>query len=242
MTELFQQPDFGTLIKSVFAYHCFGDKATGILSSIDQPYKDIIRWSIDDIGSKDCMALFVFTDNAEVYASKIDAFIKQYKDVTRNIFILDLHSNQQHKQLKEKWEFYNILIDKYDSLQNNILHYLLFFHHFIETHGLISMDFHDIKSVVQTATFIAAGTSTTLTEAIYPIPHSSNIRVLALGVELKDNELKAANKEMEVLAAFFEQLPEDTDIKWQISPKCGNPYTEYIVGFNEAPSQLADNQ
>lgn len=26
-------------IENFFAYHCFGDKATEILSSIDQPYK-----------------------------------------------------------------------------------------------------------------------------------------------------------------------------------------------------------
>lgn len=35
-----------TPIESFFAYHCFGDKATEILSSIDQPYKDIPQFGI----------------------------------------------------------------------------------------------------------------------------------------------------------------------------------------------------
>lgn len=149
-----------TPIESFFAYHCFGDKATEILSSIDQPYKDITHWSMDDLRSmrsKHCAAIFVFTDDAEVYASEIDAFIKQYEDVDTNFFILDLHASSQYKIFKEKWEFYNILATRYCTLQDNILHYLLFFKHFIETMGRISMDFHDFRSFMRTATFIAAG-------------------------------------------------------------------------------------
>ena len=125
-------------IESFFAYHCFGDKGTEILSSIDQPYKDITHWSMDDLRSmrsKHCAAIFVFTDDAEVYASEIDAFIKQYEDVDTNFFILDLHASSQYKIFKEKWKFYNILATRYCTLQDNILHYLLFFKHFIETMG-----------------------------------------------------------------------------------------------------------
>lgn len=93
-----------TPIESFFAYHCFGDKATEILSSIDQPYKDITHWSMDDLRSmrsKHCAAIFVFTDDAEVYASEIDAFIKQYEDVVTNFFILDLHASSQYKIFDE---------------------------------------------------------------------------------------------------------------------------------------------
>ena len=32
-------------IESFFAYHCFGDKATEILSSIDQPYNCLLYTS-----------------------------------------------------------------------------------------------------------------------------------------------------------------------------------------------------
>ncbi len=170
-------------IESFFAYHCFGDKATEILSSIDQPYKDITHWSMDDLRSmrsKHCAAIFVFTDDAEVYASEIDAFIKQYEDVDTNFFILDLHASSQYKIFKEKWKFYNILATRYCTLQDNILHYLLFFKHFIETMGRISMDFHDFRSFMRTATFIAAGKAGAMKKAVDAIPHK-NIRALMLG-------------------------------------------------------------
>ena len=184
-----------TPIESFFAYHCFGDKATEILSSIDQPYKDITHWSMDDLRSmrsKHCAAIFVFTDDAEVYASEIDAFIKQYEDVDTNFFILDLHASSQYKIFKEKWKFYNILATRYCTLQDNILHYLLFFKHFIETMGRISMDFHDFRSFMRTATFIAAGKAGAMKKAVDAIPHK-NIRALMLGLELQDYEADNAN-------------------------------------------------
>ena len=182
----FQRP-----IESFFAYHCFGDKATEILRSIDQPYKDITHWSMDDLRfmrsmrSEHCTAIFVFTDDAEVYASEIDAFIKQYEDVVTNFFILDLHASSQYKIFKEKWEFYNILATRYCTLQDNILHYLLFFKHFIETMGLISMDFHDFRSFMRTATFIAAGKAGGMKKAVDAIPHK-NRRALMLGLGFQD--------------------------------------------------------
>ena len=184
-----------TPIESFFAYHCFGDKATEILSSIDQPYKDITHWSMDDLRSmrsKHCAAIFVFTDDAEVYASEIDAFIKQYEDVDTNFFILDLHASSQYKIFKEKWKFYNILATRYCTLQDNILHYLLFFKHFIETMGRISMDFHDFRNFMRTATFIAAGKAGAMKKAVDAIPHK-NIRALMLGLELQDYEADNAN-------------------------------------------------
>nr|WP_301841357.1 toxin-antitoxin system protein [uncultured Prevotella sp.] len=226
-------------IESFFAYHCFGDKATEILSSIDQPYKDITHWSMDDLRSmrsKHCAAIFVFTDDAEVYASEIDAFIKQYEDVDTNFFILDLHASSQYKIFKEKWKFYNILATRYSTLQDNILHYLLFFKHFIETMGRISMDFHDFRSFMRTATFIAAGKAGAMKKAVDAIPHK-NIRALMLGLELQDYEADNANvkEDMDALASFFDQLPDSVLVYWQISSNIGNPHVEYIAGFDTEP-------
>lgn len=228
-----------TPIESFFAYHCFGDKATEILSSIDQPYKDITHWSMDDLRSmrsKHCAAIFVFTDDAEVYASEIDAFIKQYEDVDTNFFILDLHASSQYKIFKEKCEFYNILATRYCTLQDNILHYLLFFKHFIETMGRISMDFHDFRSFMRTATFIAAGKAGAMKKAVDAIPHK-NIRALMLGLELQDYEADNANvkEDMDALASFFDQLPDSVLVYWQISSNIGNPHVEYIAGFDTEP-------
>lgn len=228
-----------TPIESFFAYHCFGDKATEILSSIDQPYKDITHWSMDDLRSmrsKHCAAIFVFTDDAEVYASEIDAFIKQYEDVDTNFFILDLHASSQYKIFKEKWKFYNILATRYCTLQDNILHYLLFFKHFIETMGRISMDFHDFRSFMRTATFIAAGKAGAMKKAVDAIPHK-NIRALMLGLELQDYEANNANvkEDMDALAFFFDQLPDSVLVYWQISSNIGNPHVEYIAGFDTEP-------
>ena len=226
-------------IESFFAYHCFGDKATEILSSIDQPYKDITHWSMDDLRSmrsKHCAAIFVFTDGAEVYASEGDAFIKQYEDVDTNFFILDLHASSQYKIFKEKWKFYNILATRYCTLQDNILHYLLFFKHFIETMGRISMDFHDFRSFMRTATFIAAGKAGAMKKAVDAIPHK-NIRALMLGLELQDYEADNANvkEDMDALASFFDQLPDSVLVYWQISSNIGNPHVEYIAGFDTEP-------
>lgn len=228
-----------TPIESFFAYHCFGDKATEILSSIDQPYKDITHWSMDDLRSmrsKHCAAIFVFTDDAEVYASDIDAFIKQYEDVDTNFFILDLHASSQYKIFKEKWKFYNILATRYCTLQDNILHYLLFFKHFIETMGRISMDFHDFRNFMRTATFIAAGKAGAMKKAVDAIPHK-NIRALMLGLELQDYEADNANvkEDMDALASFFDQLPDSVLVYWQISSNIGNPHVEYIAGFDTEP-------
>lgn len=228
-----------TPIESFFAYHCFGDKATEILSSIDQPYKDITHWSMDDLRSmrsKHCAAIFVFTDDAEVYASEIDAFIKQYEDVDTNFFILDLHASSQYKIFKEKWKFYNILATRYCTLQDNILHYLLFFKHFIETMGRISMDFHDFRNFMRTATFIAAGKAGAMKKAVDVIPHK-NIRALMLGLELQDYEADNANvkEDMDALASFFDQLPDSVLVYWQISSNIGNPHVEYIAGFDTEP-------
>ncbi len=230
-------------IENFFAYHCFGDKATEILRSIDQPYKDITHWSMDDLRfmrsmrSEHCTAIFVFTDDAEVYASEIDAFIKQYEDVVTNFFILDLHASSQYKIFKEKWEFYNILATRYFTLQDNILHFLLFFKHFIETMGRISMDYpHDFRSFMRTATFIAAGKAGAMKKAVDAIPHK-NIRALMLGLEFQDYELDNANvkEDIDALASFFDQLPDSVLVYWQISNNIGNPHVEYIAGFDTEP-------
>ena len=47
MEELNQLLDFGESYPQFVAYHCFGDKATEFLSSLQQPYKDIVTYNID---------------------------------------------------------------------------------------------------------------------------------------------------------------------------------------------------
>lgn len=145
MEESKEPLDFGVRHKRFCAYRCFGDKATEYLSCLKQPYEDISNCN-NNLDSEQYFAIFVFTDNAEVYTSEIDTFIKRYKDFTDSIFILDLHSNLQYETFRERWGFYNIILSSsYCTLQKRILHYLLFFHHFIETLGLISMDLWDFK-------------------------------------------------------------------------------------------------
>ena len=108
MEELNQLLDFWESCQQFVAYHCFGDKAKKILSSLQLFYKDICNCN-DDLHSKQYLAVFVFTDNAEVYMSEIDTFIKQYKGIVGSIFILDLHHSMQYEMFRERWEFYNIL-------------------------------------------------------------------------------------------------------------------------------------
>lgn len=153
-----------------------------------------------------------------------------------NFFILDLHASSQYKIFKEKWKFYNILATRYCTLQDNILHYLLFFKHFIETMGRISMDFHDFRNFMRTATFIAAGKAGAMKKAVDAIPHK-NIRALMLGLELQDYEADNANvkEDMDALASFFDQLPDSVLVYWQISSNIGNPHVEYIAGFDTEP-------
>ena len=62
-----------------------------------------------------------------------------------------------------------------------------------------------------------------------------------LGLELQSLEADRAKENMDVLASFFEQLPDNVEIIWQISPKYGHPHTEYIVGFDEDPMRENDN-
>jgi hypothetical protein len=241
MEDLKQLLDFGESYQQFVAYHCFGDKAKEILSSLQLPYKDICNCN-DDLHSKQCLAIFVFTDNAEVYVSEIDTFIKQYKGIVGSIFILDLHSSIQHDLFKERWEFYNILTSQDSTVQEDILHYLLFFHHFIETVGLIGMDFNDFRRFARTATYITSGTALSLDLPIYPISYSNNnIRTVMLGLELQSLEADRAKENMGVLASFFEQFPDNVEIIWQISPKYGHPHTEYIVGFDKVPVWHTDN-
>lgn len=242
MEELNQLLDFGESYPQFVAYHCFGDKATECLSSLQQPYKDIVTYNIDDLRPLECLAVFVFTDNAEVYMSEIDAFIKQYNSLVGSIFVLDLHPTSQYKVFKDRWEFYNIFTSHYYTLQDNILHFLMFFHNFIETVGLIGMDFNDFRMCARTATYITSGTAPSLDQPICPISYSNNnIRTVMLGLELQSLEADRAKENMDVLASFFEQLPDNVEIIWQITPKCGQHHTEYIVGFDEDPMRENDN-
>ena len=242
MEDLNQLLDFGESYPLFVAYHCFGDKATEFLSSLQQPYKDIVTYNIDDLRPLECLAIFVFTDNAEVYVSEIDSFIKQYKGIACSIFILDLHSSMQYDLFKERWEFYNILTSQDSIVRDDILHYLLFFHHFIETVGLIGMDFNDFRRFARTVTYITSGTALSLDQPIYPISYSNNnIRIVMLGLEFQSLEADWTKENMDMLASFFEQLPENVEVKWQITPKYGHPHTEYIVGFDKAPVWHTNN-
>jgi len=65
----------------------------------------------------------------------------------------------QYDLFKERWEFYNILTSQDSIVRDDILHYLLFFHHFIETVGLIGMDFNDFRRFARTVTYITSGTA-----------------------------------------------------------------------------------
>ena len=242
MEDLNQLLDFGESYPLFVAYHCFGDKATEFLSSLQQPYKDIVTYNIEDLRPLECLAIFVFTDNAEVYVSEIDSFIKQYKGIAYSIFILDLHSSMQYDLFKERWEFYNILTSQDSIVRDDILHYLLFFHHFIETVGLIGMDFNDFRRFARTVTYITSGTALSLNQPIYPISYSNNnIRIVMLGLEFQSLEADWTKENMDMLASFFEQLPNNIEIIWQITPKYGHPHTEYIVGFDKAPVWHTNN-
>ena len=207
--------DFGVSHKRFCAYHCFGDKATEYLSCLKQPYADISNCNINNLDSEQYLAIFVFTDNAEVYTSKIDNFIKRYKDLTDSIFILDLHSNLQYETFRERWGFYNIILSSsYCTLQKSILHYLLFFRHFIETPGLISMDLCDFKSCSRIAAFIISGAASSLAHPIHPIPYKNelyknNLRFVMLGLELKSINTRKTKKDMNLLASYMHQLPVD---------------------------------
>lgn len=88
----------------VYAYHYLGDKATEIFKSIDQPYeKDFVHWSVVESHpeSYDCLALFIFTDHAETYASEIDACINQGKDVVINFLFLTCMSAVSIRNLRK---------------------------------------------------------------------------------------------------------------------------------------------
>ena len=62
-----------------------------------------------------------------------------------------------------------------------------------------------------------------------------------LGLELQSLEADRAKENMDVLASFFEQLPDNVEIIWQITPKYGQHHTEYIVGFDKDPMGDNDN-
>ena len=88
---------------------------------------------------------------------------------------------------------------------------------------------------MRNATFIAAGKTVPIKEAIQTIPHE-NIRTLLLGLELQNNLTDNAkeDEDMDAVASFLDQLP-DTIVIWQISQNFGNPHVEYIAGFDTEP-------
>lgn len=222
--------------KTVWAsYHCIGERATQILNSIEQPYPDISDLDAKDL--QECLSLFIFTDNANNYVSEIDDCIMQYKDVfIKNIFVFDLHPNDRSQEFKARWGFYNIFISSYFTLENNIQHYLLFVNHFIETVGLICMGYKEWKYFTGQATFITAGTTSTFKHAIGSIPVNNNIKRMMLGLVLQDLTIESVKENLNELRSFFDQLPDDVDGIWQMSPHVGNPHIEYIVGLGSVPT------
>lgn len=68
--------DFREYRNPLFAYHGIGVRATEILSCLDLPYQDINILRKEVMQSKNGIALFIFTDDAEIYIKEIDACIQ----------------------------------------------------------------------------------------------------------------------------------------------------------------------
>lgn len=71
--------DFWEYREPLFAYHGIGVRATEILSCLDLPYQAIDTFRKEELQSGNGLALFIFTDDAEIYIKEIDACIQQYK-------------------------------------------------------------------------------------------------------------------------------------------------------------------
>ena len=100
------------------------------------------------------------------------------------------------------------------------------------------MDLCDFKSCSRITAFIISGAASSLAHPIHPLPYKNdlykkNFRFVMLGLELKSINTRKAKKDMNILARFMHQLPEDLLFKWQISSNHDHPHTEYIVGFNK---------
>ena len=78
--------------KPFFAYHGIGVRATEILSCLDLPYQAIDTFRKEELQSGNGLALFIFTDDAEIYIKEIDACIQQYKDIFLRLRILFIPS------------------------------------------------------------------------------------------------------------------------------------------------------
>ena len=167
--------------------------------------------------SKNGIALFIFTDDAEIYIKEIDACIQQYKDIFIAFFILDFHHSPLYAKYKARWEHYNIFTTQYSSLHDNLQHYLWFFKHFIDDGGLMAMDFNDSRWFSRQSTFITAGTSPSIASPIHPITIDNHLQTLMIGIELQ--ALKEGMKELNALATFTEKLSVHQEMKWQLS--CG---------------------
>ena len=212
-----------------FAHHGIGERATEILSCLDLPYQDINTLCKEVMQSKNGIALFIFTDDAEIYIKEIDACIQQYKDIFIAFFILDFHHSPLYAKYKARWEHYNIFTTQYSSLRDNLQHYLWFFKHFIDDGGLMAMDFNDFRWFSHQSTFITAGTSPSIASPIHPITIDNHLQTLMIGIELQ--ALNEGVKELNALTTFTGKLSVHQEMKWQLSYNFGHPHTEYVVGF-----------
>ncbi len=100
------------------------------------------------------------------------------------------------------------------------------------------MDLWDFKFCSRITAFIISGAASSLAHPIHPIPYKSefyknNFSFVMLGIELKSIYTRKAKKDMNLLAKFMNQFPEDLNFKWQIISNHDHPHTEYIVGFNK---------
>ena len=59
---------------------------------------------------------------------------------------------------------------------------------------------------------------------------------MMLGLVLQDLTMESVKENLNELRSFFDQLPDDVDGIWQMSPHVGNPHIEYIVGLGSVPT------
>lgn len=213
----------------LFAHHGIGVRATEILSCLDLPYQAIDTFRKEELQSGNGLALFIFTDDAEIYIKEIDACIQQYKDIFRAFFVLDFHPNPLYAKYKARWEHYNIFTTQYCSLHDNLQHYLWFFKHFIDDSGLMAMDFNDFRWFSRQSTFITAGTSPSIANPIHPVMIDNHLQILMIGIELQAQD--EGLKELDTLTTFVGKLSIQQEMKWQVSAKVGHLHTEYVVSF-----------
>lgn len=150
MEELNQLLDFGESYPQFVAYHCFGDKATEFLSSLQQPYKDIVTYKpelgIRNVCKKLVISLYfcnfivenqsITTNITMITKDKIteifciaDDFCKEFELETDKISLSERNKGcHRHRRWRmSKSEIITILICFHFSSYRNFRHYYTFF-------------------------------------------------------------------------------------------------------------------